>query len=462
MELLSGKHFTTFKRIDKPNTLREKLCFWFPLMPRQLMESEELWRALEEEQFRIWYHLPSAFERRECVAAASLFLDEFCSLLASQEFSLMSQKEWDFALAGAKRLNMASFPNSNSSLRDWLAKNSVAKKHVATSDSVMLWIKYQREETLSDRFLYKKLELLVRMLVIEPCRYIFCLPYRASSASVTTVSVGDDVTQARVHRASLRDKLPTSFAILRNFFSVIEMKESILDVVMIYEYKKVLRVKEYDAVPLSLLSLTLPSRSLHFQPDSLSQVKLCALLLFSLVSLIYSYLTSTAEPPDPSQNLVPIPATIEDASPFEATDTIYFLVTTFFAIIAFFARYLFPLYSWMACFLVPFLLLQDIMIFLMSYAAATKLQQGEAAAFLYEKILGLDLPLVLDHSYRHACRERDKNFAILFLYRFCSLTNPEQIAQECEKWEVKVTSEQVKNVLRKRVQDFDEESDSWS
>jgi hypothetical protein len=185
------------------------------------------------------------------------FVNDFCTLMADANFSLLTQKEWDLAKAENFMfdlpIDIAWDKHDKELLGTFLKQNpAVSVGLTQFADSALVFKRGNGEACAEGMFIMEKINMLFEMLLMEPVLALIGRPKvvvadinddlskkRAKVAKVNKMSGEVEPEHREPERINLRRLLPNVFAVLRNLFSTHKLKEpTFKEVVIMYRMAK--------------------------------------------------------------------------------------------------------------------------------------------------------------------------------------------------------------------------------
>jgi len=256
------------------------------------------------------------------------FVTQFCQMMATAEYTLLSASEWDVAMEEdfMFRLPMTIDWEKGgydvSLLKAFLKKNPELKVGLPTfSERVLLFKRGVTTSTHADLFIAEKIDLLLEYALKRPVgkvlRKAFGLGFGSSSSKGEESAFaaggpgrsGGKRKVSKIERKTLRRLMPTIASVLKNVHKKLELSEpTFKEVILLYREDKIdaaeaqflnvpsgagpLRLKSFQNVPMADLEMVFPG------------VKICAkfidyltngiTMVLVLFSLIWAFITGEA------------------------------------------------------------------------------------------------------------------------------------------------------------------------
>jgi hypothetical protein len=256
------------------------------------------------------------------------FVTQFCQMMATAEYTLLSASEWDVAMEEdfmfrlPMTIDWAKGGYDVSLLKAFLKKNPELKVGLPTfSERVLLFKRGVTTSTHADLFIAEKIDLLLEYALKRPVgkvlRKAFGLGFGSSSSKGEESAFaaggpgrsGGKRKVSKIERKTLRRLMPTIASVLKNVHKKLELSEpTFKEVILLYREDKIdaaeaqflnvpsgagpLRLKSFQNVPMADLEMVFPG------------VKICAkfidyltngiTMVLVLFSLIWAFITGEA------------------------------------------------------------------------------------------------------------------------------------------------------------------------
>lgn len=255
---------------------------------------------------------PTSFE-----ASSVEFVGEFCTLMADAEYTLLTQKEWELASAEDFLFTLPVHVNwalhDESLLKTFLSKNTALASGLPQFSERALVFKRGTGIAKADGlFIAQKIEMLLSMLVKEPflkligqAQPVF-VNQQVVSGSKKTFSQGGNVEDRNatvIERLTLRRHMPNIFALLRKFFSKLEIQEpTFKEVVLLYRMAKPMEgdesgpsgcgpliIKSYSDIPMADLEMIFPEKNISVKLSEMIQNGIAVVV--AIATLLWGFVT---------------------------------------------------------------------------------------------------------------------------------------------------------------------------
>lgn len=237
------------------------------------------------------------------------FVGDFCSLLADANYSLLTQKEWEVAMAENFMFNLpcdiAWDKFDKNLLSSFLKQNPALSQGLPQfADSALLFKRGNGTAVAKGMFIQQKVEMLIDMALVEPFLWLIGKP-RVVIASMDGYAVPGAKEKrhdvSTVERKTLRRLLPTPFAVLKSFFSTMELQEpTFKELVILYRMDKPegdqkaavggagpLVIKSFHDVPMADVEMVFPEVRITVKfLDMLINVTLMIVAVFTFIGTL--------------------------------------------------------------------------------------------------------------------------------------------------------------------------------
>ena len=256
-------------------------------------------------------------------ALSAQFVTQFCEMMATAEYSILSEEEWklameeDFMFRLPMEIDWANGGYDASLLRAFLKKNPELKVGLPKfSERVLLFKRGVTVSTHSDLFVSDKIDLLLEYALKRPVgkalRKVFGFGRSSGDGEESAAAVGRNKGKknvSKIERRTLRRLMPTTMSVLKNLHKKLELSEpTFKEVILLYREDKIdsaeaqflnipsgagpLRLKSFRNVPMADLEMVFPG------------VKICAkfidyltngiTMIMVIFSLIWAFITGEA------------------------------------------------------------------------------------------------------------------------------------------------------------------------
>jgi hypothetical protein len=248
------------------------------------------------------------------------FVAQFCQMMATAEYTLLSDSEWelameeDFMFRLPMEIDWAKGGYDASLLKEFLKKNPELKVGLPKfSERVLLFKRGVTVSTHSDLFITEKIDLLLEYALKRPIgsvlRKVFGSGSSSGEESAAPPRSAGKRNVSKIERRTLRRLMPTLVSVLKNIHKKLELSEpTFKEVILLYREDKIdsaeaqflnvpsgagpLRLKSFRNVPMADLEMVFPG------------VKICAkfidyltngiTMVLVIFSLIWSFITGEA------------------------------------------------------------------------------------------------------------------------------------------------------------------------
>lgn len=256
-------------------------------------------------------------------ALSAQFVTQFCEMMATAEYSILSEEEWklameeDFMFRLPMEIDWANGGYDASLLRAFLKKNPELKVGLPKfSERVLLFKRGVTVSTHSDLFVSEKIDLLLEYALKRPVgkalRKVFGFGRSSGDGEESAAAAGRNKGKknvSKIERRTLRRLMPTTMSVLKNLHKKLELSEpTFKEVILLYREDKIdsaeaqflnipsgagpLRLKSFRNVPMADLEMVFPG------------VKICAkfidyltngiTMIMVIFSLIWAFITGEA------------------------------------------------------------------------------------------------------------------------------------------------------------------------
>ena len=256
-------------------------------------------------------------------ALSAQFVTQFCEMMATAEYSILSEEEWklameeDFMFRLPMEIDWANGGYDASLLRAFLKKNPELKVGLPKfSERVLLFKRGVTVSTHSDLFVSEKIDLLLEYALKRPVgkalRKVFGFGRSSGDGEESAAAAGRNKGKknvSKIERRTLRRLMPTTMSVLKNLHKKLKLSEpTFKEVILLYREDKIdsaeaqflnipsgagpLRLKSFRNVPMADLEMVFPG------------VKICAkfidyltngiTMIMVIFSLIWAFITGEA------------------------------------------------------------------------------------------------------------------------------------------------------------------------
>ena len=222
-------------------------------------------------------------------ALSAQFVTQFCEMMATAEYSILSEEEWklameeDFMFRLPMEIDWANGGYDASLLRAFLKKNPELKVGLPKfSERVLLFKRGVTVSTHSDLFVSEKIDLLLEYALKRPVgkalRKVFGFGRSSGDGEESAAAAGRNKGKknvSKIERRTLRRLMPTTMSVLKNLHKKLELSEpTFKEVILLYREDKIdsaeaqflnipsgagpLRLKSFRNVPMADLEMVFP------------------------------------------------------------------------------------------------------------------------------------------------------------------------------------------------------------